>query len=148
MVTKSHASTDRRTHADTGVRDDASAARPDGSNAAGRKFRSLRLGWIDPESGEELVVDVRGPASFLHGSLLPGIEEHGFVVLEGDASTARTPSRVHATDTSNDGSAGDGPSLVGVSVARAQQVRARAESQVPEPSFGTRAVANGFDGTP
>jgi hypothetical protein len=48
-----------------------------------RSFRSLRLGWTDPDSGEELLVEVDAPESFLDG-----IEEHGFVVLGGDEPAA------------------------------------------------------------
>jgi hypothetical protein len=73
MVTKSQASQGPSARRGPDVHDRA----PDGA----RKFRSLRLGWTDPESGDEMVVDVRGPDSFLQDSLLPGIEEHGFVVL-------------------------------------------------------------------
>ena len=46
------------------------------ASESGRRCRSLVLGWTDPESGEALRIDVRGPEGFLHG-----IEEHGFVVL-------------------------------------------------------------------
>lgn len=46
-----------------------------------RCVRSIVLGWTDRESGEEVVIDVRGAAG-----LLEGIEAQGFVVLREESA--------------------------------------------------------------
>ena len=53
---------------------------------AGRACRSLLMGWTDTTSGERLIVEVSGPATFLSD-----LNEHGFEVLT-DASPG-TPDR-------------------------------------------------------
>lgn len=58
-----------------------------------RSVRSIVLGWTDRESGEEVVVDVRGAAG-----LLAGIEAQGFVVLREESALL-----VGAEDRSVDG---------------------------------------------
>ena len=70
------------------------------------RFRSVRLGWTDPESGERLTVDVRGAASFL-----PDLEPLGFEILrecgnperlartQGGAPKSESPADPMKTDT-------------------------------------------------
>lgn len=57
---------------------DASAPR------RGRAFRSLVLGFSDEESGDQIVIDVRGSGSFPRSAFLAGIERSGFTVLAED----------------------------------------------------------------
>jgi hypothetical protein len=50
-----------------------------------RRFRSVLLGWTDPDSGEAVVIDVHGSSRHLRG-----LEEQGYVVLrdsEPDSSS-------------------------------------------------------------
>ncbi|MCY3001491.1 MAG: hypothetical protein NTV21_06775 [Planctomycetota bacterium] len=50
----------------------------------GRAFRSLVLGFADEESGDQIVIDVRGSGSFPRAAFLAGIERSGFTVLAED----------------------------------------------------------------
>lgn len=50
----------------------------------GRAFRSLVLGFSDEESGDQIVIDVRGSGSFPRAAFLAGIERSGFTVLAED----------------------------------------------------------------
>jgi hypothetical protein len=62
-------------------------------------LRSLALTWRDEETGDELVVDVRGSERFLEGlrplGFVPAAERHG--TLRSSASPRQSPSdhRVH-----------------------------------------------------
>lgn len=56
---------------------------PGGASGAERKVRSVLLGFTDPDTGEQVVVDLRGSTGFLKG-----IERQGFVVLrDGGAAS-------------------------------------------------------------
>lgn len=59
----------------------------------GRAFRSLVLGYADAESGDQIVIDVRGSGSFPRSAFLAGIERSGFTVLaeEGPGPEGVTP---------------------------------------------------------
>lgn len=68
---------------------DASSSAP----RRGRAFRSLVLGYSDAESGEQVVIDVRGSGSFPRSAFLKDIDRAGFTVLaeEGPGPEGVTP---------------------------------------------------------
>ncbi len=75
---------------------DASAAESAAAGSAprrGRAFRSLVLGYSDEESGDQVVIDVRGSGSFPRSAFLKDIERSGFTVLaeEGPGPEGVTP---------------------------------------------------------
>lgn len=85
-----------------------------GAEAGGsqRRFRSLMLGWTDPDSGDRLTARIRGGAEMLHE-----LEGLGFEVLEDAPGSADESGR---TDESSQaeaaGSSGDGGQARRVSV--------------------------------
>lgn len=62
----------------------APGSAPGSAPRRGRAFRSLVLGFSDEESGDQIVIDVRGSGSFPRAAFLAGIERSGFTVLAED----------------------------------------------------------------
>ena len=56
-----------------------------------RHFRSLVLGWTDPDSGERLTTRIHGGEG-----LLPGLVRQGFELLASDESSGRCEPGVSA----------------------------------------------------
>ena len=63
-------------------------ATPPSARPVRHAWRSLVLGWTDPESGDELTLDVRGGAEFARG-----LEGMGFEILAQPDAGADAPTR-------------------------------------------------------